>query len=312
MGSFWIKELCRVVTALSPPGWSDLWLSDVKRIFVGCVKQVGYKRSNSFQFFHTQLFERKKENEVTQSYPTLCHPMDCSLPGYSVHGIFHARVLEWVAMLMGLGQGVFPGSSDGKVSCLRWGRPGFDPRTGKIPWKWKWQPTPIFLHGKFHGQSSLVGYSPWDDKKSDTTKGLFFLSFLSFLFLSFLSFLSFPFLPFPSFLPSFLSFFLSTARCERIWIWHWQSFQLMDPSLLNGGSHMGPVYRGRLWPIYSTYSIWQNDGVHFDKAFFECLLYSMLVPGWTRYCYLVYLRFSQLPWKDYSHLTTGDTKSKES
>ena len=105
MGSFWVKELCRVVMALSPPGWSDLWLSDVKRIFVGCVKQVGYKRSNSSQFFHTLLFERKKESEVTQSCPTLCHPMDCSLPGYSVHGIFHARVLEWVAMLMGLGQG---------------------------------------------------------------------------------------------------------------------------------------------------------------------------------------------------------------
>ena len=33
----------------------------------------------------------------------------------------------------------------------------------------KWQPTPIFLPGKFHGQRSLVGYSPWDHKESDTT-----------------------------------------------------------------------------------------------------------------------------------------------
>ena len=33
-----------------------------------------------------------------QSCPTLCHPMDCSLPGSSVHGIFQARVLEWVAI----------------------------------------------------------------------------------------------------------------------------------------------------------------------------------------------------------------------
>ena len=40
----------------------------------------------------------KKEREVTQSCPTLCDTMDCSLPGYSVHGIFHARVLEWVAI----------------------------------------------------------------------------------------------------------------------------------------------------------------------------------------------------------------------
>ena len=38
------------------------------------------------------------ESEVTQSYPTLCDPMDCSLPGSSIHGIFQARVLEWVAI----------------------------------------------------------------------------------------------------------------------------------------------------------------------------------------------------------------------
>ena len=37
----------------------------------------------------------KSENEVSQSYPTLRDPMDCSLPGSSVHGIFQARVLEW-------------------------------------------------------------------------------------------------------------------------------------------------------------------------------------------------------------------------
>ena len=37
----------------------------------------------------------KSESEVTQSCPTLIDPMDCSLPGSSVHGIFQARVLEW-------------------------------------------------------------------------------------------------------------------------------------------------------------------------------------------------------------------------
>ena len=37
----------------------------------------------------------KSESEVTQSFPTLIDPMDCSLPGSSVHGIFQARVLEW-------------------------------------------------------------------------------------------------------------------------------------------------------------------------------------------------------------------------
>ena len=40
----------------------------------------------------------KSESEVAQSCPTLCDPMDCSLPGSSVHGIFQARVLEWGAL----------------------------------------------------------------------------------------------------------------------------------------------------------------------------------------------------------------------
>ena len=37
-------------------------------------------------------------DEVAQSCPTLCDPMDCSLPGFSVHGILQARTLEWVAI----------------------------------------------------------------------------------------------------------------------------------------------------------------------------------------------------------------------
>ena len=44
------------------------------------------------------MFIEKKESEVTQSCPTLCDPMDCSLPDSSVHGIFQARILEWVAI----------------------------------------------------------------------------------------------------------------------------------------------------------------------------------------------------------------------
>ena len=40
----------------------------------------------------------KSEREVAQSYPILCDPMDCSLPGSPVHGIFQARVLEWGAI----------------------------------------------------------------------------------------------------------------------------------------------------------------------------------------------------------------------
>ena len=49
-------------------------------------------------------------------------------------------------------------------------RQGFDPWVGKIPWRKKWQPPPVFLPGKSHGQRSLVGYSPWGCKESDTTE----------------------------------------------------------------------------------------------------------------------------------------------
>ena len=40
----------------------------------------------------------KSESEVAQPSPTLCHPKDCSLPGSSIHGIFQARILKWVAV----------------------------------------------------------------------------------------------------------------------------------------------------------------------------------------------------------------------
>ena len=48
--------------------------------------------------FLLQCMKGRSESEVTQSCPTLIDPMDCSLPGSSVHGIFQARVLEWVPL----------------------------------------------------------------------------------------------------------------------------------------------------------------------------------------------------------------------
>ena len=46
----------------------------------------------------------------------------------------------------------------------------FDPSVSKIPWRRAWQPTPVFLPGEYHGQRSLMGYSQWDHKESDTTE----------------------------------------------------------------------------------------------------------------------------------------------
>ena len=54
--------------------------------------------------------------------------------------------------------------------CRRHKRSGFDPCIRKIPCSRKWQPTSVFLPGKFHGQWSLVGYNPWGHRESDMTE----------------------------------------------------------------------------------------------------------------------------------------------
>jgi len=61
------------------------WDSPGKNTGVGC-------------HFLLQCMKVKSESEVAQSCPTPSDPMDCSLPGHSVHGIFQVRVLEWVAI----------------------------------------------------------------------------------------------------------------------------------------------------------------------------------------------------------------------
>ena len=55
----------------------------------------------------------------------------------------------------------------GKESACNAGdtRDRFDPWVGKVPWRRKWQPTSVFLPGKFHGQRSLAGYSPCGHKE---------------------------------------------------------------------------------------------------------------------------------------------------
>ena len=51
-------------------------------------------------------------------------------------------------------------------------RDRIDPWVRKIPWRRKWQPTPVFLPGKFHGQRRLAGYSRRGRKESDMTEQL--------------------------------------------------------------------------------------------------------------------------------------------
>ena len=62
----------------------------------------------------------------------------------------------------------FPGGSDSKKICLQCKRPGSDPWVGKTSWRREWLSTSVFLPGEFHGQKSLVGYSPWGRRELDT------------------------------------------------------------------------------------------------------------------------------------------------
>ena len=60
-----------------------------------------------------------------------------------------------------------PGGQESTYQCRRYRR---HKRCRKIPWNRKWQPTPIFLPGKFYGRRSLAGYSPWGFKELDATE----------------------------------------------------------------------------------------------------------------------------------------------
>ena len=72
---------------LQPISLPRPWDSPGKNTGVGC-------------HFLLQCMDVKSESEVAQLCPTLSDPMDCSLPGSSIHGIFQARVLEWGAIAL--------------------------------------------------------------------------------------------------------------------------------------------------------------------------------------------------------------------
>ena len=94
----------------SPPGSSVHGDSPNKNTGVGChavLQGIFPTQGSNPDLPHCRRFlyhlshqgkKRKKESEVTQSCLTLCNPMNCSLTGFSIHGIFQARVLEWVAI----------------------------------------------------------------------------------------------------------------------------------------------------------------------------------------------------------------------
>ena len=115
-----------------------------------------------------QKISKKIEHSILQN--NYSHKLDVYLLVY----IFTLLLPVCVARINSESSGL-PRCQSGKESicqCRRHKRCEFDLWVGKIPWSRKWQPTPKFLPGKFHGQRSLVGYSPWGLKESDTTEQL--------------------------------------------------------------------------------------------------------------------------------------------
>ena len=74
---------------------------------------------------------------------------------------------EALGSIPGISRFDLPWSLNDKESACN---AGDNPWIGKILWRRTWQPTPVFLLGEFHGQSSLEGYSPRGHKESDTTE----------------------------------------------------------------------------------------------------------------------------------------------
>ena len=90
-------------------------------------------------------------------------------PGKSITGTSRTHSLTYCLTLFRL-----PWWLRRSSVCLQCCRPRFNPWVGKISWRRKWHPTPIFLPGKSHRRRSLLGYSPWRRKESDTTEQLHF------------------------------------------------------------------------------------------------------------------------------------------
>ena len=129
---------------------------------------------------------------IAQLRPTLCNPMDCSMPGLPVPHHFRSlpmfmsissvmpssHLILWHSVL--LLPSIFPSIKDfsnESAVCIRWPKSwnfGFSIYTYMlhIYRRRKWQPNPICSPGKSHGQRSLARHSPWGRKESDTNERL--------------------------------------------------------------------------------------------------------------------------------------------
>ena len=86
--------------------------------------------------------------------------------GYKLYKTQLTQVISFIVLHLGSVVKCPPAMQETCKRCR------FDSWLRKIPWRRKWQPTPVFLPGKSQGQKSLVGYSPWGRKELDTTEDI--------------------------------------------------------------------------------------------------------------------------------------------
>ena len=104
----------------------------------------------------------------------LCFSMN---PGSSIYNVLlqlplveYSSFMRWNLLIIETLEEPDGASSKEPTCQCRRHRCVFDPWVGKIPWRRKWQPTPVFLLGESNGQRSLVGYSPCSRKESNMTE----------------------------------------------------------------------------------------------------------------------------------------------
>ena len=165
-----INELCGPPTIKAGLGWGSqlgtgepLPMSGEVGRGVGSWEGLVFsrrKRGLSLGRYHWDMF-----HSVTQSFPWFalraCEGLEEEYAYYYLNKCIAVCLLpRWRS------------GEKSTCQCRRHSRHGFNPWVGKIPWRGKWQATPVFLPGKSHGQRSLMGYSPWGCTESDKTEQL--------------------------------------------------------------------------------------------------------------------------------------------
>ena len=155
-----------------PPSLVSLWCSNrVWALFSCCtnVWSLGWVQVNAF--VPGSQFIKILKKVVRVCLPYMNHfdfPLGWDVERTGRQGWTASRACSYGSKFLTLFLVLVIKNPPGNAEVIK--RHGFNPWVRKIPWRRKWQPTPVFLPGKSHGQRSLVGYSPQDHKELDVTE----------------------------------------------------------------------------------------------------------------------------------------------